>query len=241
MNSLNRPFAVFDIDGTLIRWQLYHAITDQLAINNIIPKEQYNKIKQARLDWKNRLNNDSYIKYENIMIEFTESNLINISPEEYFLACQAILKKYKDQVYSYTRNLIINLKNKNYILFALSGSPDEIIKPLTQYYKFDDYCASTRQIINGRYSGKTNIMNQHNKFTSLQSLILKHQVAIQGSIAVGDSQNDIKMMSLTEHPIAFNPNRQLADHAKTQQWPIVIERKNVIYELDNHHGSYVLA
>ena len=26
-----RPFAVFDIDGTIIRWQLYHALADELA------------------------------------------------------------------------------------------------------------------------------------------------------------------------------------------------------------------
>ena len=34
-----RPFAVFDIDGTLIRWQLYHSIADTLArLGHIEPK-----------------------------------------------------------------------------------------------------------------------------------------------------------------------------------------------------------
>ena len=34
-------FAVFDIDGTLIRWQLYHAIADELAKSGHIDAETY--------------------------------------------------------------------------------------------------------------------------------------------------------------------------------------------------------
>ncbi len=32
---MSQPFAVFDIDGTIIRWQLYHALADELAKENI--------------------------------------------------------------------------------------------------------------------------------------------------------------------------------------------------------------
>ena len=35
-STQSRPFAVFDIDGTLIRWQLYHAVADDMAKQNII-------------------------------------------------------------------------------------------------------------------------------------------------------------------------------------------------------------
>jgi len=33
------------------------------------------------------------------------------------------------------------------------------------------------------------------------------------------------------HPVAFNPNYELAKHAKKKRWKIVVERKDVIYEL----------
>jgi phosphoserine phosphatase len=43
------------------------------------------------------------------------------------------------------------------------------------------------------------------------------------------------------HPIAFNPNKELFDHAREHGWNIVVERKNVVYELSAGKEQYVLA
>jgi phosphoserine phosphatase len=69
----------------------------------------------------------------------------------------------------------------------------------------------------------------------------KHGVSREGSIAIGDSGSDIAMLELVERPIAFNPTKGLFEHAKANNWEIVIERKNVVYELKANDGSYVLA
>jgi len=34
-------------------------------------------------------------------------------------------------------------------------------------------------------------------------------------------------------PIAFNPNRKLAEHARKKDWRIVVERKDVIYQIND--------
>jgi phosphoserine phosphatase len=39
------------------------------------------------------------------------------------------------------------------------------------------------------------------------------------------------MLEAVENPIAFNPNQTLYNHAKKRGWEIVVERKDVIYEL----------
>ena len=49
-----RPFAVFDIDGTLIRWQLYHAIADALAKKGLIDAKTYSAIPGPPIEWKKR-------------------------------------------------------------------------------------------------------------------------------------------------------------------------------------------
>jgi phosphoserine phosphatase len=41
------------------------------------------------------------------------------------------------------------------------------------------------------------------------------------------------MLSSVGNPIAFNPNDALAAHAKKYGWKIIVERKNVIYDLKN--------
>jgi phosphoserine phosphatase len=72
-------------------------------------------------------------------------------------------------------------------------------------------------------------------------MVQKHGLGYNDSVAVGDSEGDITMLEAVSKPIAFNPTQALFDHAKTKGWEIVIERKNVIYRLENRDGSYILA
>ncbi|MEK9176835.1 MAG: hypothetical protein AAB923_00910, partial [Patescibacteria group bacterium] len=55
--------------------------------------------------------------------------------------------------------------------------------------------------------------------------------AYRGSVAVGDTESEIPMLRLVERPIAFNPNRKLFAYAKRRGWEIVVERKDVVYEI----------
>ena len=68
-----------------------------------------------------------------------------------------------------------------------------------------------------------------------------HDVTFSGSIAVGDSAGDLKMLEVVEKPIVFNPEKKLYDIALQRGWEIVIERKNMIYKLESRDGKYVLA
>ncbi len=53
----------------------------------------------------------------------------------------------------------------------------------------------------------------------------------RGSVVVGDTESDIPMLKLAGKPIAFNPNQRLYRYAKKHGWKIVVERKDVIYEI----------
>src|SRR4051812_39180454 len=121
-----RKFAVFDIDGTLIRWQLYHAIADELARGGQIEPKSYQQMRDARRDWKRR-QGGTFKDYELQVIKTYESVLMKLSPEQFELAIQTVFDEYKDQVYTYTRDLIAKLKKKHYLLFAISGSQTEIV------------------------------------------------------------------------------------------------------------------
>ena len=68
----------------------------------------------------------------------------------------------------------------------------------------------------------------------LESLIKKHNLTNVGSVGYGDTMGDIDMLRLVEHPIAFNPEETLYNIAQQENWEIVVERKNVIYNLSRH-------
>jgi HAD superfamily hydrolase (TIGR01490 family) len=239
---IKRPFAAFDIDGTVIRWQLYHALADEMVRREMLDPLVFKNVRDARMTWKRRTNPDSFLQYEHALVAMVDAALPNITLDDFTAACRAVMEEYRDQVYTYTRDLLQQLKRENYLLFAVSASQQQIVGMFAEYYGFDDYSGSQYEVIDGAFTGKkTLLLQRDNKVKELTALATKHNADWQGSIAVGDSESDIPMLSSVMQPIAFNPTEALFNHARGADWQIVIERKNMVYRLESKNGSYILA
>lgn len=234
-----KKFAVFDIDGTLVRWQLYHALTDKLANQGLLGKNAKEQLHTARMHWKVRQNPDSFRKYEQVLIEVFEAAVAGLSAQALEQAANEVSQTYNDQVYTYGRNLIKELKQQGYFLLAISGSHQELVQNIARQYGFDDWRGTVYERHGDTFTGKSFVAS-HNKKAILTELVAKHKLSMQGSIAVGDSASDAPMLEIVEHPIAFNPDRLLFELARQHNWKIVVERKNVIYELEPKDGRYIL-
>lgn len=237
---MSRPYAVFDIDGTVIRWQLYHAIVGELINLGALNEQVGKDIRDARMTWKKRTHAESFREYEKVLVHAYHSAVINLTTKDFLNAVDAVFDEYKDQVYSFSRDLIYKLKADGYFLLAISGSQQEIISKLADYYGFDDAVGQVYEQKDGYFTGEHTTPMFH-KDRTLAELITKHKLSHEGSIAVGDSEGDIAMLAMVELPIAFNPSRGLFEEAKNQGWRIVVERKNMIYELESRDGKYLLA
>lgn len=234
-----RPFAVFDIDGTIIRWQLYHAIGDQLAKQGVIGADVFKPVRAARMSWKKRSGEVSFRDYEAELVKVFDKTISGLPVATFDAAVASVFDEYREQVYTYTRDLISQLKATHYLLFAISGSPAVIVEKLANYYGFDDFAATTYPTSNGRFVGSKDLA-VNKKPELLKALIDKHGAGSANSIGVGDSEGDIDMLGMVEQPIAFNPTRELFNHAKAQGWQVVVERKNMVYELTARQDGYWL-
>ncbi len=234
-----QKFAVFDIDGTLIRWQLYHAITHELGKLGFLPTGSPEELRRARMEWKNRNSVNSYHVYETLMVQKFQNALKDIPVEAYDTAVEIVFQTYKNQVYTYTRDLIPELKSQGYLIFAISGSPQEALDKLGAHYGFDEVVGPQYERKRGAFTGKVELTHTR-KGTILQELVTKHGATWQGSTAVGDSPSDIAMLELVENPVAFNPTKDLYELATAKKWTIVVERKNVVYHLSPGGKRYVL-
>jgi len=233
-------FAVFDIDGTLIRWQLYHIIVDRLAkIGELTPNADL-KLKDARLKWKKREHNDAFSEYEAELVNIFEASLPSINTVKFDSLIKSVVEEYKEQVYTYTRDLIASLKKKGYFLLAISGSHHELVEEIAKFYKFDDWVGSKYERRNKSYSGKSYIASHH-KSEILKDLIKKHKLDLTKSFAVGDSLSDASILEIVDNPIAFNPDKKLFEVARKKHWKIVVERKNMIYKLEYKDNGYRLC
>lgn len=234
-----KKFAVFDIDGTLIRWQLYHAAVDRLAKKGYLGPTARDILHEARMVWKRREHPGSFHDYEQTVVKLYESALTNISVHAFDEVVDEIASEYKEQTYTYTRTLAKTLKEKGYMLFAISGSHHELVGHVARQYEFDDWVGSTYERRGDTFSGKKTI-GKSNKADTLEKLVHKHSCTYKDSYGVGDSQSDAALLSVVSYPIAFNPDAELFTLSKKHGWTIVVERKNVVYELKAAAHGYIL-
>jgi HAD superfamily hydrolase (TIGR01490 family) len=238
--TIQKPFAVFDFDGTLIRWQLYHSIADKLAQLGHIDKSDFETVRNARLDWKTRKPDSSFKSYEKTLIGIYEKALRSIDYQTFLRAAKEAANEHREQVYTYTRELLKELAAKDYTLLAISGSQTEIVEMVARHWGFDDWVGSEYKKKGEAFTGDVYVAS-NDKEKALRQLIDKHGLTLQDSIGVGDSESDIPLLQMVERPIAFNPTKGLLEHAKNQRWEVVVERKSVAYKLNYKNGQYTLV
>ena len=65
----------------------------------------------------------------------------------------------------------------------------------------------------------------------IKQYVFENNLDLKNSYGVGDTESDAGFLELVENPIAFNPNYNLKKIAGEKKWKIVVEKKDVIYEI----------
>lgn len=232
INTVRRQtkLAVFDIDGTIFRSSLVIELSHALVDAGIFPKAAKNEIAKEYLAWLNR--QGTYEAYINQVVKIYLKHIKGRQYNKVKHVAEAVIKYQKDRTYRFTRDLIKKLKKQNYLLAAISGSPSYIVEAYAKTIGFDVFFGTELEILNGKFTGKiSNLDSAYRKAEIVKNLAQKHNINLKNSIAVGDTEGDIKMLSLVGKPIAFNPNFELAKVAKQKKWTVIAERKDVIYEI----------
>lgn len=226
-----RPVAAFDIDGTIFRSSLLIELVERLVARNVFPESARAYYEKAGEEWLNRQGDyEAYIK--KVVVSFGKY-IKGIPYGEVADVAGEVIEEMKHRTYRHTRDLVAELRGKGYYLLAISHSPKFIVDGFCYEIGFDkSYGTFYETGAAGRFTGE--IEDEHlimNKAAILTRAVEKENLTLEGSVAVGDTESDVSMLKLVEQPIAFNPNRALYRHAKQHGWPVVVERKDVIYEL----------
>lgn len=235
-----QKFAAFDIDGTLFRSGLYREVSYELTKMGVVPVSVADTLTKKHRQYRNRLHGNAFEEFDRTMTDAFDELSTRIRISDYDEAVRRVLAKKAENVYVYTRDLIADLKQKGYFLVAISGSQIDVVEPFVKKYGFDAWIGQEWERGDEYFTG--HIVKTHTGKDKLITHIVKeHNLTFEGSYAVGDSNGDVGMLGLVEHPIAFNPTFELYEKALTHGWTIAIERKNVMYTLEQHDGTYLLA
>ena len=229
-NVKKKKVAVFDIDGTIFRSSLLIEFNKGLMRGGVIPSSVVGEIREEYFAWVERRGSyDDYIR----KVVAMHCRAIRGKEQKYVAAAaDLVFLTHRDRVYRYTRDLLKHLK-KDHVLLAVSGSPIEMVEPFGKYFGFDHTWGSVFEIDRrGRYTGQVlDRRSVDQKQAILESFVQENGLTLKGSWGVGDTETDISILKIVDHPVAFNPTQRLFNIAKRRHWPVVVERKNVIYEI----------
>lgn len=241
MNT-NKPIAVFDIDGTFFRSSLFLESVLELDAMGAIPHELITELEPHKIAWQTRDSQDAYNDYMRTLCSaFDNKYITKIRLQDFLKALKKAAENKQKYVYTYTRELAKKLRMQGYTLVAISGSPQVAVEQFAKPYGFEVFRG---MIFDHDGQNLTRVLHipDKDKSIDLRDILQKHGFTLKDSVGVGDTAGDIPVLSMVEHPIAFNPNRQLFEHAKQNGWEIVVERKNMHYQLSpSKAGSYHLT
>ncbi|MCH7529708.1 HAD family phosphatase [Patescibacteria group bacterium] len=226
-----RKVAIFDIDGTIFRSSLLIELLNALIEAELFPKEARALYEKEYNKWLNR--KGSYEDYVEAFVAAFMIHLKGVYYGDFADAAEKMIALHKDRVYRYTSDLIKDLKKKNYYLLAISQSPKTALDGFCKHLGFDKVYGRIYELGPEEcFTGE--IVDLHliaNKANIVKRAVEKEKLTLKDSIGVGDTEGDISFLEMVETPICFNPNAMLYKHSKRMKWKVVIERKDVIYEL----------
>ncbi len=228
MEETKKKIAVFDIDGTIFRSNLHFELFKGLVEYGIFPAIVLKEIEEYHDDWINRRGH--YRDFEKSLIVSYQNRLKGKVVEDIQKVSRFIVAEKMEHVYVYTRDMIERLR-PDHLLVAISGSPREVVDAFTENWKFDKAYGTIYGSENGVYTGEVVFPSYEVKDTTLNNFCTERGLGLQESIGIGDTNGDIAFLNLVENPIAFNPSQELFTNAKQRGWKIVVERKDVIYEI----------
>jgi HAD superfamily hydrolase (TIGR01490 family) len=235
-----KKLAIFDIDGTIFRKNLQFELINELSWMNIFPRKVRDQIVALYTSWLEH--KGTYEQYRQGLVELYEKNICGCKLSDVQSASKVVVSFHQDRTYIFAEQIIAKLREEGYHMIAISGSPIEVVKAFnSSHLKFDAVFGSVYEINEqGAYTGKSLYEPVKDKGNLLKQYAYEHRLTLEDSYGMGDTESDASFLELVENPIAFNPNNNLKEIAQQNGWRIVVEKKDVVYDMTQCINSNLL-
>ena len=226
-----RKVAVFDVDGTIFRSSLLIQLVDRLIEKGAFPKNARKVYEREHVRWLDR--EGDYEEYIQAVVRAFVKHLKGVHYSVLADTAEEVVVLQGKRVYRYTRDLIKGLKARGYYVLAVSHSPKTVLDKFCPRIGFDKaygivYEIGPQECFTGQVVDAHLILNKAN---ILKRAVQKENLTLVRSVGVGDTESDIPILEMVAEPICFNPNQKLYRYAKRMKWKVVVERKDVVYQL----------
>lgn len=226
----------FDIDGTLSRNDNLELLMAQISRMDLLPPDKKDIFEKQHRLWKCReLDFENYLQ---LIIKLL--SCLKGFPEEIFSnAVKEIWEHSGAYYFVFPWLLLMRLKCLGYKLIAISGAPSfmagDYLKKIGIFA--DEVNCSDYHFEGNIFTGDINLDIIKNKGDFIEKKYGKI-FNFKECFAIGDTPNDCTMLEKVGKPLVFNPTLELAKIADKRNWPIIIERKNLIISIKGGKAEF---
>lgn len=223
---MKKSVAFFDIDGVIYdNHTIFDIIQDQEKTGMVKPG-LWKKILKELEDYKSA--KKTYVKAADNMLahyaKYLKGKKYNVILEYNI----RFFSSHGDRFFNYFVKLVPKLK-PSHDIYLVTTNVNFTAQAIGAIFKIENYLSTEFETKKGIFTGNVQNSLAGNKQV-VQDLVEKYSKI--GSIAVGDSENDIGMLDKVELPIAFEPDKKLSQYAKKKSWAVV-NRKNAYKSILN--------
>jgi putative phosphoserine phosphatase / 1-acylglycerol-3-phosphate O-acyltransferase len=144
------------------------------------------------------------------------------SVEEVAEVAEAAADDLEDRILPYVPSLLDEHRSAGRTLVLATTAPEPLVRPFADRLGIDDVIATRWDIQDGHYTGRVDgpLVWGRAKAKAVRQWADTSGVALAQSYAFSDSYADAALLAAVGHPVAINPDPQLAVLSTLRSWPI---------------------
>jgi HAD superfamily hydrolase (TIGR01490 family) len=108
-------------------------------------------------------------------------------------------------------------------IFICTAASQEMAELMAIVLTFDGAVGSVSEVVDGQYTGRPGgpFTYREGKAEAIRRLAAAEGIDLAASWAYSDSESDLPMLRAVGHPVAVNPDRELARVAREEGWDVL--------------------
>jgi HAD superfamily hydrolase (TIGR01490 family) len=108
-------------------------------------------------------------------------------------------------------------------IFICTAASQEMAELMAIVLTFDGAVGSVSEVVDGHYTGRPGgpFTYREGKAEAIRDLAAREGIDLERSWAYSDSESDLPMLRAVGHPVAVNPDAELARVAREESWEVL--------------------
>ncbi len=212
-----RSVALFDLDKTIYNTHTFFPILKWFADRGLVSQKSHEAVMEELV--RHRRGETTYTDAARAMFAIMGEEVKGKSEKEFIEDIAEFFKNNLSNFYPYFAEILPKLK-ESHDVFLITTNVGQVAEAVKEMFELDGVICTNFEVKNGKFTGKMLTTLADGKHV-VSDLLKKYG---KGSIAVGDSENDIGMLELVDHPFCINPSPELLPVARKRGWKIVTDK-----------------